>query len=1012
MRRDHGNELATSPFQRHLIDAFHYFFQRSQDAAFVLSSKGEVIGINQAAIILSKMRKDQILGRNFRNMVPPETQKQSEKMFSEVMNGRSCRLELKFRAYQNEQSLVEVTVTPCRFKGRTTALLGTIRNITDKERIENKLFESENRYRNLVHALPEAVYTISNDGKITSLNSAFRRLTGWSSKKWLGKSFERLVHPEDLPLALETFQKVKKGQSQASYELRIRSRTGKYLIGEFNSRPYIEDGKIAGEFGIVRDVTRHKTAEAALRSSEAKYRALVQNMPEGVYQSSPEGKILTANPALVRMLGYSSLEELQAATIGKDLYIEPRQRSSWIRKLEKSRGMIRNGELLLRRKSGQPLIALENSHAVREKTGKIVYYEGTLTDITERKLLEERLSALNQYAKKINTAQKIRQVYKMTLDAIEKTLGFENAALMIAERDRLHVVAQRGLMLELSELPLNGSKKEVTVKAANTRRPALVTNAKKEENYVRDIAGKRTELAVPIVTEGRVLGVLNVESRKPRAFDQKDKMLLQILASHSATALDNLRKRTEIEKRSHQLALLMKISAEMIHSSDLHERLQKIAEAIREYGWKRVVIRAVKDQNLEITNPEDLVTAGISDEERQFLWINRMPGQVWHERFGSEYERFKVGEFYHLPWSDPWVRKRFSQGIVPSRLSQEEMVDWNPQDLLYAPLRLADRRIMGILSIDDPINGKRPTHESLAPLELFIHQAAVAIENAYLIRQLNIAKTEIREYADQLEVKVDQRTKDLKEAQNRLVKTERLAAIGEVAAMIGHDLRNPLTGISGATYYLKTKFGGEANAKEKEMFGLIEKDIEYSDKIIADLLDYSRELQLELKETLLEDIVKEALSSVKVPANIKIINSTKEDIKITVDVKKLQRVFVNMIKNSIDAMPNGGKLTIKSTTGNRSFKVCFVDTGIGLSKETMSRLWTPFFTTKAKGMGLGLPICKRIVDAHKGKICVESVLGKGSKFTITIPKKLMKEKESENIWVNLPESLSSMMTKQ
>jgi PAS domain S-box-containing protein len=1011
MRRDLSRELIRTPSEKHLTDAFHCLFKRSKDAVFFLSKKGKVIGINPSATKRSKTPLREILGKDFRSIVPQETRKQAIKMFSEVSNGRSCRLELSLCKTQDKQAVLEVTAMPCRLKGKTVAMLGIIKDITENKQIERRLLESEHRYRNLIQTLPEAVYTISNDGKITSLNSAFGKITGWSRKKWLGKTFKLLVHPEDLPLAMETFQKAKKGRNQPPYELRIRTRSGKYLIGEFISKAYFENGRIAGEFGIVRNVTRRKAVETALRSSEEKYRALVQGLPDGVYQSSPEGEILTANKALVHMLGYSTFKELEAANIGRDLYVDPQQRTAWIKKLGKRHGTIRNGELLLRRKNGQTLIALENSRAVRDKKGVVISYEGTLTDITERKILEERLSALNRYARKINTAQNTRQIYKITLDVIEKTLGFENAAFMIVEKGRLRVAGQRGSIQSLLELPLDGSKRGITVKSANARKPVLVTNTQKEKDYVRGIASVRSELAVPIITGAEVLGVLDVESNKVGAFDQKDKMLLQILASHLTTAIDSLRKRKEIEDRSNQLALLMMISAEMIHSSDLHERLQKIAEAMREYGWRRVVIRAVRDQNLEITDPKDMVTAGITDEERQFLWTNRMPGQVWRERFGPEYKRFKVGEFYHLPWSDPWVRKRFSQGIVQSKLSQREMIDWNPDDLLYAPLRLTDGRIMGILSVDDPVDGKRPTKESLAPLELFIHQAAVAIENAYLIRQLNVATDQIREYAGELEFKVEQRTKALEEAQSKLVKTERLAAIGEVAAMVGHDLRNPLTGIAGAVYYLKTKSKSRINAKEKEMFELIEKDIEYSDKIITDLLDYSREIHLELRETALNDILEEALASVKVPTSIKVVNKIGERVKITADVKKIQRVFINMIRNSIDAMPNGGTLTINSTTDNQNWTVCFIDTGIGLQKEVLSKLWTPFFTTKAKGMGLGLPICKRIVEAHKGAIFVESIFGTGTKFSITIPTKLESEKKCENVWINLPESLSSMMTK-
>jgi signal transduction histidine kinase len=453
----------------------------------------------------------------------------------------------------------------------------------------------------------------------------------------------------------------------------------------------------------------------------------------------------------------------------------------------------------------------------------------------------------------------------------------------------------------------------------------------------------------------------------------------------------------------------MKMSAEMIHTTSLPQRLQKIAEAIMELGWRRVVIRAVQDESMELTNPEDMVTAGLTDQEREFLWNNRMPGQVWRERFGPEYDRFKVGEFYHLPWSDPWVRKRFAQGTVSSKLSPEDMVDWDPQDLLYAPLCLADGRIVGLLSIDDPVDGKRPTKESLAPLELFIHQAAVAIENAQLIQQLSNARNQVREYADQLELKVEQRTQELVEAQNRLLRSERLATIGEVAAMVGHDLRNPLTGITGAVYYLKMKLGTKLNHKESEMLRLIEKDIEYSNKIVKDLLDYSKEIILDLGEATPKSIVKEALSMIATRPSIKVANLAENVPRIKMDIEKMKRVVVNIIKNSFDAMPDGGTLEIRSRETDGVVEIAFSDSGVGMPKEIQEKLWTPLFTTKAKGMGFGLPICKRIVEAHGGSISVESEVGSGTTFRIRLPIRPKSEEGGEGVWVNVPESLSSTM---
>jgi signal transduction histidine kinase len=118
----------------------------------------------------------------------------------------------------------------------------------------------------------------------------------------------------------------------------------------------------------------------------------------------------------------------------------------------------------------------------------------------------------------------------------------------------------------------------------------------------------------------------------------------------------------------------------------------------------------------------------------------------------------------------------------------------------------------------------------------------------------------------------------------------------------------------------------------------------------------------------------------------------------------MRRVFVNIIKNAVDAMPNGGRLTITSREMKDCVVISFSDTGIGMSREVASKIWTPLFTTKAKGMGFGLPICKRIVEGHGGKITVESISGKGSTFTMTLPIE-PKIEENQETWINVPESL-------
>jgi signal transduction histidine kinase len=224
-----------------------------------------------------------------------------------------------------------------------------------------------------------------------------------------------------------------------------------------------------------------------------------------------------------------------------------------------------------------------------------------------------------------------------------------------------------------------------------------------------------------------------------------------------------------------------------------------------------------------------------------------------------------------------------------------------------------------------------------------------------------------------------------KQVEERLRTAERLAAIGELAAMIGHDLRNPLTGITAAAYYLRTNVGTLLDAKGKEMLSIVERDIEYSNKIIDNLLEYSREVYLDLGETTPAAVVDEALSLLKPPGPIAVLNLAAMTPIMTVDEEKIRRAILNIVENAFDAMPDGGQLTITSTEVDGTVKIAFSDTGCGMSKEIIEKLWSPLFTTKAKGMGLGLPISKRIVEAHGGTIAVGSEVGKGATFTLTLP---------------------------
>ena len=184
--------------------------------------------------------------------------------------------------------------------------------------------------------------------------------------------------------------------------------------------------------------------------------------------------------------------------------------------------------------------------------------------------------------------------------------------------------------------------------------------------------------------------------------------------------------------------------------------------------------------------------------------------------------------------------------------------------------------------------------------------------------------------------------------------------------------------------------------KMRKTMEMLSADVSYCEKIINDLLDYSRDIKVFPSKTSVKNLLSMSLNYVQIPENIHINDLTENDVEVKVDKEKIVRVFDNIIKNAIDAMPGGGTLMIKSEISNDTVHVSFADTGLGIPKENLEKLFTPLFTTKAQGMGLGLPICKRIIGAHGGTISVESIPDKGTTFRLQIPVDSRSDKDPVN----------------
>jgi len=254
--------------------------------------------------------------------------------------------------------------------------------------------------------------------------------------------------------------------------------------------------------------------------------------------------------------------------------------------------------------------------------------------------------------------------------------------------------------------------------------------------------------------------------------------------------------------------------------------------------------------------------------------------------------------------------------------------------------------------------------------------------------ELNIAHQELSTYVQRL-----------KENQEQLIQTEKLTSLGQMAASIAHEVNNPLAGVLVYTQLLTKKIAGGNIPKEIALDYLSKMDSELtrSTKLIRNLLDFARQSPLTLREIELNDVVNQALDLTAHSAELQHVEVIRELApslpKLMADFDQLQQVCTNLILNAIQAMPEGGRLTLNTSANNSQVIIEVQDTGCGISPENMRKLFTPFFTTKekGKGVGLGLAVAHGIIQRHQGRIEVQTKEGEGTTFTIYLPLHLEEE---------------------
>ena len=282
--------------------------------------------------------------------------------------------------------------------------------------------------------LPVPIVVLDLDRRVRMCNTAFEQLFGYSMLDILGVKLESFLAPSDrVGEIVQSIQRAANGDS-IRLKTKRRRRDGSLIDVQTFGAPLILNGETIGSFGMYEDLSSQRIAEDAQHQAEEKFRSLFENAMEGIFQTTPEGRYLSVNPALARMYGYSSPAELteKVDDIARLLYVDPQRREEFKREIEQ-RGAVHGFEYQIRRKDGTKIWLSENARAVRDADGVVSCYEGTVEDVTERKRSELERQAATEIIRAISLSDNLDDLLRSIHAALKKVLYAENCFVALRE---------------------------------------------------------------------------------------------------------------------------------------------------------------------------------------------------------------------------------------------------------------------------------------------------------------------------------------------------------------------------------------------------------------------------------------------------------------------------------------------------------------------------------------------------------------------------------------------------